>query len=96
MVTEYLPSSEAAPTYNSLLPLECVSLDIECHHLRVTDLDTLWVVARIELASHRQTGPGRGGGNQLDHRFTAGQRLAGDGMSLSADRPRRVLGRSEA
>ena len=56
--------------------MECVALDIEGFHLRVTDLDTLRVVACIKLASHRQASPGRGGGNQFDHRFAADQELA--------------------
>ena len=52
--------------------MECVALDIEGRHLRVTDLDPLWVVTCIKLASHRQAGLGRGGGNQFDHGFPAG------------------------
>ena len=65
--------------------MECVALDIECHHLRVADLDAFRVDPRIELASHRQTSPGRGGGNQVDHRFAAGQRLAAPGLGDVAE-----------
>ena len=34
---------------------------LQGHHLRVADLDPLWLVACIKLASHRQAGPGRSG-----------------------------------
>ena len=41
--------------------MELVPLDIEGLHLRVADLDTLRIVACIQLTSDRQASCGRGG-----------------------------------
>src|SRR5258708_22953591 len=69
------------------LRMECVTLDIEGFHLCVSDLDTLRVVTCIKLASHRQASPGRGGGNQFDHRFAADQRSSSPGLGNMAEQP---------
>src|ERR1700688_61125 len=69
------------------LRMECVTLDIEGYHLRVSDLDTLRVVACIKLASHRQPSLGRCGRNQLDHRFAADQRSSSPGLGNMAEQP---------
>ena len=65
--------------------MESVTLDIEGHHLRVAHLDALWIVACIKFASYCQTCPGRGRGNQLDHCFAAGQRLAAPSLGDLAE-----------
>ena len=67
--------------------MERVALDIEGSHLRVTDLDTLWVVTCIKRASHRQASLGRGGGNQFDHRFAADQRSSSPSLGNVAEQP---------
>ena len=81
--------------------MESITLDIEGHHLRVADLDALWIVACIELATYCQTCPGRGRGNQFDHCFATGQRLAAPGLGDVAEQamldlvpfrgPRRIM-----
>src|ERR1700733_12373742 len=77
------------PRRDGIIPLrvECVTLDIEGLHLRVADLDALRVAAGIKLASDRQAGPGRGGGDQFDDCFAAGQGLASPGLSDVAEQP---------
>ena len=67
--------------------MECVTLDIEGHHFGVADLDALRVVACIKLTSDRQASPGRGGRDQFDHRFSAGQGFAPPGLSNVAEQP---------
>ena len=67
--------------------MECVALDIEGFHLRLADLDSLWVIACIKLASHRQASLGRGGGNEFDHRFAADRRSSSPGLGNVAEQP---------
>src|SRR5487761_2030854 len=69
------------------LRMECVTLDIERLHLVVADLDTLRIAACIQLASHGQTSPGRGGGDQFDHCFATGQGLATPGLGDVTEQP---------
>ena len=56
--------------------VEYVPLDIEYGHLRIADLDPLGIAPCTEFAAHRQAGLRCRGGDQLDHRRTAGQRPA--------------------
>ena len=67
--------------------MESVTLDVEGGHLRVGDLDTLGVDARIEFAPYCQAGPCRCGGDQFNHRLSAGQRLASPGLGDVAEQP---------
>ena len=48
-------------------------LDIESDHLGVGDLDSLGIGPCIDLAEDLPAGLGRCGGDQFDHRQTAGQ-----------------------
>jgi len=65
--------------------MERVPRDIECGDLRVADLDAFRVAARVQLASHRQAGCGRGGRDQLDHCLAAGQRPSSPGLGDVAE-----------
>jgi hypothetical protein len=67
--------------------VECVTLDVEGGHLRVGHLDALRVGARIEFTPHRQSGPGRCGSDQFDHRLAAGQGLTSSGPRDVAEQP---------
>src|SRR5271156_1790294 len=67
------------------LRVEWVAVDIEGFHLRVADPDALRVAACIQFAAHRQTGPGRGRGNQFDDSFAAGQGSAPPGLGDVAE-----------
>src|SRR5450631_4188358 len=69
------------------LRMEWVTLDVQGLHLVVADLDALRVAACIQLASHSQACPGRGGGDQFDYRFAAGQGLAASGLGDVAEQP---------
>src|ERR1019366_9681449 len=82
-------ASSLHPRRDGIIPLrvECVTLDIEGLHLRVADLDALRVAAGIKLASYRQASLGRGGGDQFDDCFAAGQGLASPGLSDVAEQP---------
>ena len=84
-----LPLQAGALGEMVLIPfrMECVALDIEGHHLRVADLDALRIVACIKLASHRQASPGRGGRDQFDHCFPAGQGFSPPGLGDVAKQP---------
>ena len=50
--------------------MESVAHDVAGVHLLVADRDTLRVIARIRHTSDGQAGPGRGGRNQFDQRWT--------------------------
>src|ERR1019366_5213712 len=82
-------ASGRCPRRDGIIPfrMECVALDIEGHHLRVADLDALRIVACIKLASHRQASPGRGGRDQFDHCFPAGQGFSPPGLGDVAKQP---------
>jgi len=67
--------------------MECVTLDIESGHLRVGDLDTLRVGARIKFAPHCQSESGRRGGDQFNARLATGQRLAPPGVGNVTGQP---------
>lgn len=53
-----------------------VALDIESGHLGIGELDALRISPGVKLGVELQTGLGRCGGYQFDHRQTAGQRPA--------------------
>src|ERR1039458_7864972 len=69
------------------LRMEWVAFDIEGFHLGVADLDALRVAPCIQFAAHRQTGPGRGRGNQFDHGFEADQGPASPSLGDVAEQP---------
>src|SRR5580698_4007920 len=67
--------------------MERIPLDIERVHFLVTDLDALWVIARIQFAAHDEACSGRCGCDQFDHCFSADQRLAAPGLRDMAEQP---------
>lgn len=55
------------------LRMEYVSLDIECDHLGIADLDTLRIAPRVEFAAHREALVGRLCADQFDDRHPIAQ-----------------------
>src|SRR5271166_1199624 len=55
--------------------MEFVALEIEHRHLLIGYLDPLWIGVGVEFAADRQSGLGRGVGDELDHGETAGERV---------------------
>jgi hypothetical protein len=62
-----------------------IGLDVEARHLGVGDPYRLGVAVLIRFAAHRQTGFGRGGGDELNNRETADKRLSAPSLDDVAE-----------
>ena len=56
--------------------MERIAFDIEGSHFGVADFDAFGIGVGVQFAADRETGFGRGGGDQLDNRRAARQRSA--------------------
>ena len=57
-------------------------LEVERGHLRVGDLLTGWILARLKNSSHRQATPGRGATNETQNSVPGPER---DARPVAAD-----------
>ena len=54
--------------------VELGAADVEHSRLGIGDLDASGILVPVELRLHRESGIGRRGGDELDHRLQTGQR----------------------
>ena len=60
--------------------MECIALDVEGFHLRITNFDTFLVVRGIERALNFQAGFGGCRSNRLDYRHAINERSPTPGL----------------
>src|ERR1700693_4524645 len=66
------------PRFDGIVPfwMPRAALDVQRSHLGIGDFDPLGIAFLIQFAVHRQAGFGRRGGDQVDHRDAADERLS--------------------